>query len=95
MWPGPRSGAQEVLRLELGLGVAEAGKEPAVLQGHRMGGNPTASSAPATRAARPASIMTPRSPEIWTAGSSPNTFGRAKTAPAASTAAMRRCFQSG
>ena len=38
---GAEVGAQDVLGLELGLGVAEAGEESAVLQGHRMGGNPS------------------------------------------------------
>ena len=36
---GAEVGAQEVLSLELGLGVPEAGEEPTVLEGDRMGGN--------------------------------------------------------
>ena len=93
---GAEAGPQEILGLELDFGVAESGRAGGPPRAPPSGREPPAASrAPATRAASAASRDTPRSPEICTAGSSPNTFGRAKTTPATSTAAMRRCFQNG
>ena len=95
IWPGPRSARRRSCALSWASVSPKRARIRPSSRVTRWAGTPPDSRTPDTRAARPGSTATPRSPEICTAGSSPNTFGSAKRNPAARTATMRRCFQSG